>query len=134
MNKGSKLSDQQFLSILRENAGLYARTARAIRKQFKIDYSRQAVKERAEHHPEELLDICEENLDIAEEGLHSLMRSSNETVKLKAIELFLKTKGKKRGYVERQEVTGKDGNPIVSSIKIEIINSADKVKRDDTGR
>lgn len=99
-----KLSDEQFFSILRENAGLFARTARAIKQQFGIKYTRQAVRKRALASPEILKDIEEENLDIAEEGLHTLMRSQNERIKLKAIELFLKTKGKKRGYVERQEM------------------------------
>jgi hypothetical protein len=102
MNKSKKISDEQFLSLLRENAGLYARTARAIKKQFGIEYSRQAVRDRAMNFPEELADIEEENLDVAEEGLHSLMRSQAETVKLRAIELFLKTKGKRRGYIESQ--------------------------------
>ena len=107
-----KITDEQFLSLLRENGGLFARTARAIKKQFGIEYSRQAVRDRAGKFPEELMDIAEENLDIAEEGLLSIMRSSNEQTKLRAIELYLKTKGKKRGYVERQEVTGADGEKI----------------------
>ena len=33
-----KLSDEQFFAILRENGGLFARTSRAIKKEFKIDF------------------------------------------------------------------------------------------------
>lgn len=104
MGKNRKISDKEFLATLRECAGLYARTARMIEVEFGIKYSRQAVRARAEQFKEELEDIEQQNIDIAEEGLHSLMRSKNERVKLRAIELYLKTKGKKRGYIERQEV------------------------------
>lgn len=61
------------------------------------------VQSRAEKKPELLQDIQEENLDIAEEGLHSLMRSKNERVRLRAVELYLRTRGRCRGYVERVE-------------------------------
>ncbi len=98
-----RLSDNEFWAILRENAGLYSRTARAIAKKYDMPYSRQAVQSRAEKKPELLQDIQEENLDIAEEGLHSLMRSKNERVRLRAVELYLRTRGRCRGYVERVE-------------------------------
>jgi hypothetical protein len=84
-----KISDKNFFNILRENGGLYARTARAIERQLGITYTRQSVKERAEKHPEILNDIKEEVLDIAEEGLVSLMRSRNEPVKLDSTKFFL---------------------------------------------
>jgi len=113
MNKGSKLSDEQFLSILRENSGLFAKTARAIREQFGIEYSRQAVRVRAGNHPEEVLDIAEENLDVAEDGLLTLLKSSNDNIRLRAIELLLKTKGKMRGYTEKTELN------ITGTINIE---------------
>src|SRR6056297_1272605 len=103
-----KLSDKQFWDILRENGGLYARTARAIEKQFNIEYSRQAVRHRAEMKPELLEDILEQNTDIAEEGLFSLMRSSDARVRTSNIQFYLKTKGKKRGYIERQEFDNMD--------------------------
>ena len=99
-----KISDKNFFNILRENGGLYARTARAIERQLGITYTRQSVKERAEKHPEILNDIKEEVLDIAEEGLVSLMRSRNEPVKLDSTKFILKTKGKSRGYVETQNI------------------------------
>ncbi len=102
--KGDKLSDEQFLSVLRENAGLFARTARAITAQFKVPYTRQSVRERAGNFPEQVIDIAEQNIDIAEEGIHTLMSSENEAIKFKACELILKTLGKKRGYIERQEI------------------------------
>lgn len=98
-----KISEAQFFSILRENAGLFARTARAIEAQFKIQYSRQAVQERARKRPEILADIDEENIDIAEEGLNSIMRSKSEAMRLDAVKFFLKHKGRKRGYVEKTE-------------------------------
>src|SRR5690606_10614049 len=99
----SRISDKEFWTILKENGGLYARTARAIRHQFNIEYSRQAVANRAEKKPDKLKEIHEENIDVAEEGLFTLMRSSTESIKLRSIELFLKTKGKHRGYIEKTE-------------------------------
>lgn len=103
-NRNRKLSDKEFWAILRKNAGLYARTARAIEKEFGISYSRQAVKLRAESRPEMLTDILEESVDIAEEGLHDLMRNTLPNVRLKAIELYLKSKGSHRGYFTKESV------------------------------
>ena len=93
-----RLSDKEFWAILRENAGLFSRTARAIKKQYGIEFSRQAVEARAKKKPELLQDIFEENLDIAEEGLIALMRSKDWKAKQRAIEFYLKNKGKSRGY------------------------------------
>ena len=94
-----RLSKKEFLAILRENAGLYGRTARFIAEKIGIPTTRQAVRDRALRYPEILKDIEEQNVDLAEEGLHSLMRSKNENIRLRAVELYLKTKGRHRGYV-----------------------------------
>lgn len=57
-----------------------------------------------------LADARETMLDNAESMLYKkvLQGSTPELI------FFLKTQGRKRGYVERQEVTGKDGGPIES--------------------
>lgn len=107
-----KLTDTEFFTVLRENAGIYARTARAIEKQYGISYTRQSVKYRAEQNPDELKDIEEQNIDIAEEGLHSLMMSDNERIKLQAIKMYLSTIGRKRGYSDTLELSGPNGGPI----------------------
>jgi predicted transcriptional regulator len=59
-------------------------------------------------------------LDFAESQLHKQI-SENSTA---ATIFYLKTKGKKRGYVERQEITGADGMP--TNFEIEIIKSENK--------
>lgn len=117
MRGGQKISDEQFLSILRENGGLLSMTARAIQERFGVKYTRQAVKDRCVKFHDELQDIYEENLDVAEDGLRTLMQTKNENVRMRAIELFLKTIGKKRGYVERQEVDVNESGSY--TIKIE---------------
>lgn len=101
-----KVTHDQFFAILRENAGLFSRTARAIQKKFKVTYTRQAVQERAHKHPDILADIDEENLDIAEDGLKSMIEEKNRSkfIRLDAIKFFLKYKGRKRGYIEKSEV------------------------------
>jgi hypothetical protein len=99
-----KLSKDEFWAGLRESAGIYSRAVRLYKKEYDVDISRIGVRDRALKDPEQLKDIKEQNIDIAEEGLHSLMRTKNEPVRLRAIDLFLKTQGKSRGYVERQEL------------------------------
>ena len=60
-------------------------------------------------------------LDFAESQLHNQI-SNNSTA---ATIFYLKTKGKKRGYIERQEITGADGMPTNFQIKI-IDNARDR--------
>ena len=38
------------------------------------------------------------------------------------------------GLSDKNELTGKDGNPLIPKIIIEVINSRDQVKSDDTSR
>lgn len=55
-----------------------------------------------------LKDEKEEMLDLAENKLWKLINDENIT----AIIFYLKTQGKQRGYIERQEFTGADMEPI----------------------
>jgi len=57
-------------------------------------------------------------IDFAERQLHKQIQGGNPTSTI----FYLKTKGKKRGYVERQEITGAEGSP--TAFKIEIIDNS----------
>lgn len=48
-------------------------------------------------------------LDFAETKLHNMINNEDTAATI----FYLKTKGKKRGYVERQEFTGNEGAPII---------------------
>ena len=67
----------------------------------------------------EVKDIENIALDFAESQLHKQI-SDNST---SATIFYLKTKGKKRGYIERQEITGADGIP--TNFQIEIIDKTE---------
>jgi len=54
-------------------------------------------------------DIQEAALDICEAEMWKLIKDGN----VPTILFYLKCKGKNRGYVERQEITGSDGSPLV---------------------
>ncbi len=56
-------------------------------------------------------------LDFAESQLHKQIQDGSTAATI----FLLKTRGKKRGYVERQEITGADGIP--KDVKIEIIDA-----------
>jgi len=66
---------------------------------------------------EEIQDVA---LDFAESQLHQQIQDGNTAATI----FLLKTKGKKRGFVERQEITGAEGLP--NDITIKIIDSGDR--------
>lgn len=82
-------------------------------------------------------DLC---LDFAESKLFQLINGVKLKTKMKdkdgkdieiyeippnvaATIFFLKTRGKHRGYVERTEVTGKDGEALISRVSLELKGS-----------
>ena len=63
-------------------------------------------------------DIKEASIDFAESALLKQINEGNTT----AIIFFLKTQGKARGYVERQEVSGPDGGPLqIEGVDVKIV-------------
>lgn len=61
-------------------------------------------------------DISNITLDFAESQLHKQIREGSTSATI----FYLKTKGKKRGYVERQEITGMEGTKL---FEVEIIKN-----------
>jgi len=57
-------------------------------------------------------DAKEAMLDFTEGKLYSKIRDGDNT----AIIFYLKTQGKSRGYIERQEVTGEGGGPVTLKV------------------
>lgn len=63
-------------------------------------------------------DECERVLDLAESKVIELMNEKDGPM----LRYYLSTKGKKRGFTEKQQIehTGKDGGPIKQEIKLDV--------------
>ena len=68
---------------------------------------------------EQVDDLQNVALDFAESALHKQIGDNSTAATI----FYLKTKGKKRGYIERQEITGADGMP--TNFQIEIIDKTE---------
>lgn len=68
---------------------------------------------------EKVKDIENIALDFAESQLHKQIAAESVAATI----FYLKTKGKKRGYIERQEITGAEGMP--NNFQIEIIDKTE---------
>lgn len=55
-----------------------------------------------------LADVKERTIDLAESKLVTALKKGE----MRAVQFYLKTQGKSRGYVERQESTGPNGGPL----------------------
>ena len=83
-----------------------------------LDINRRTIYKRLEKYQglvEELTDVRESTLDLAESKLMAAVTKGEPW----AICFKLKCHGKGRGYIERQEITGKDGQPLNASLKAE---------------
>ena len=71
---------------------------------------------------EEFAEAIEESEESVIDNVESKLLAAVNDDKLDAIKFFLRTKGKKRGYVERQEITGGDGQKL---FEVKIIDAAE---------
>ena len=95
----------QVEEALRKNAGIITAAAKA------LGCERNTVYAYVQRHPrlqKAREEATEATLDLAESKLVQAIGSG----KLPAIFFYLKCKGKERGWIERKEVTGKDGAPL----------------------
>lgn len=92
-----------------------------------LKINRRTLYRRIERHEdllEDLTDVREESLDLAESKLMAAIKRGEAW----AICFKLKCHGKSRGYVERQEITGKDGRPLNAASKAEDMSDAELVR------
>lgn len=68
----------------------------------------------SEEYKNAVTDIEDIALDFAESKLHGLIKNNDTTATI----FFLKTKGKRRGYIEKNEIgfTDKDGNDATAAV------------------
>lgn len=107
----SELVAEQVISKIHDLHGNVSSVARF----FKL--SRQTMHKYINDHPTvqaALEESREKMIDNVESALYSQALAGNTT----AMIFFLKTQGKKRGYVERQEITGKDGNEVTINVRV----------------
>ena len=70
--------------------------------------------EEDEHYKQEVQDLNEMAVDFVETALFKKIQGDGDNKPCtSSIIFYLKTKGKKRGYIERQEITGEDRKSIV---------------------
>lgn len=102
----AKLNKQKVIQALKETKGAVYLTANRLGVSHTAIYDYinkyDDVREVKEFYTEELNDIAELKL-----------RQAVQNGEAWSIKYQLSTQGKKRGYIERQEITGKDGNSIV---------------------
>lgn len=102
----TKLTAEAVTAAIRDMNGNISAVAR------RLGVCRQTVYSYIERHPsvkDVLAEARETMIDNAESALYRAVLNGEAW----AVCFFLKTQGKSRGYVERQEVTGADGGAIV---------------------
>jgi len=100
-----RVTDKQIIKALESTGGFLTQAAK------KLGVSYQAIQNRFKRNPKlkaKQEEMRDRQLDFTESKLLKLIGNEN----LGAICFYLKCQGKHRGWVERQEVTGKDGENI----------------------
>jgi hypothetical protein len=121
-----KVTDEQLWQALNHSNGIYTVTRDYLKIRYGISISSFAIRKRAIAKPELLDEIKLITINEVENGLYQVMRSQNESNKLKAIIFYLKTQGKAHGYTERNELEV-DGN---LDIKVQFIKiPQEKIKK-----
>jgi len=97
---------QAMLVALEKSLGVVTSAARQVGIERTTHYHWLKEDEEYKRAVESIEDVA---LDFAETKLHTLIQNEDTAATI----FYLKTKGKKRGYVERQELTGTEGAPVI---------------------
>lgn len=112
--KGSRSMDVKkkkaaIVEAIKENHGLVMKSCKEVGMHHSTFYSWMEKDPEFKDKAMEAVDYGRENMkDIAESSLFSKIRQEDNTATI----FYLKTKARDRGYVDRTEVTGKDGEPL----------------------
>lgn len=100
-----KFTADEMIEAIRKNNGILTKAAQALgcNRQTVANYIERYATVKAAYE-----EANETNIDFVESKLMQNISAGDTT----AIIFFLKTKAKNRGYVERQEITGADGDAI----------------------
>lgn len=100
---------------LRQSGAIYTHAAQLLIKATGKSCSPNTVKnmiKRYKHLAKVEKEINQATLDLAESKLITKINEGHLT----AVIFYLKTKGKARGYIERAEITGRDGEDFVPAV------------------
>jgi hypothetical protein len=96
---------EQFIAAIPGTGGIVTAIAR------KVGCTWHTAKKYVDEHPtvaSAYQDECESILDLAEAKVISAIKGGDSQM----IRYYLSTKGKRRGYSERHEITGAEGGPL----------------------
>jgi len=105
-----KLTADEVIEALKKHQGLAALAADS------LGVTAQTIYNYRDKYPsvaEAIFHLREKRHDVVEGKLWGRINNDDTT----AIIFYLKTQAKGRGYVERQELTGRDGGPVEHSVK-----------------
>lgn len=107
----AKVTDEQLIDAIKKNAGIVSGILTTLKKDYGAEITRDAIYKRKDSNPVIAAAFAEAEetvLDVAESKLLTAINKGE----MKPIMFYLRTKGKRRGYSERQEITGADGKPV----------------------
>jgi hypothetical protein len=102
----SDINKKGMIEALEKSLGIVTTACKAVGISRETHYRWLSEDENYKASVDSIADIA---LDFAESKLHKSIENGSDT----ACIFYLKTKGKRRGYIERNEITGADGNPII---------------------
>lgn len=111
MAKKDRFTTDQVIEALQANAGINTYAAAWLEKKTGlrcVESTIRGYRKRYKKVQKAAEEIEFNLLDVAEHQLFKLIRDGHAS----SVHFYLKTKGKERGYTERVESTGKDGEPI----------------------
>ncbi len=131
----TKVTNRQIIAALHKTSGILAQTAIYLSKTYGVKISRQDIWRRVQK-SKELKEEQELAREAIKDGAESVVAQEIARGNWKVALQVLKTLGKDRGYAERQEVTGADGQPLPSLdpklFEIEFVKSRFKGEKDAT--